>query len=38
MRYPTWAKENLKNEVIQGGLDPKFYLNQKQMYEGDEIY
>ena len=27
---PEWAKENLKNVVIQGGLDPKILLNEKE--------
>ena len=27
---PSWAKENLKNVVLQGGLDPKTLLSSKQ--------
>ena len=27
---PTWAKKNLKNVVIQGGLDPKILLNSEE--------
>ena len=30
---PKWAKENLKNTVIQGGLDPKILLSSEE-----EIY
>ena len=29
---PKWAKENLKNTVIQGGLDPKFYYYLKRKF------
>ncbi len=36
---PHWAKENLKNVVIQGGLDPKFLLkSEAEMYEGATKY
>ena len=41
MLEPNWCKKNLKNVVIQGGLDPKkkFYLNLKRNYRcSDEIY
>jgi uroporphyrinogen decarboxylase len=27
---PKWAKANLKNVVIQGGLDPKILLNSEE--------
>ena len=27
---PGWAKKNLKNVVIQGGLDPKILLNSEE--------
>ena len=27
---PKWAKENLSNVVIQGGLDPKFLMSSEQ--------
>ncbi len=27
---PNWAKDNLKDVVIQGGLDPKFLLNSDE--------
>ena len=27
---PEWAKTNLKNVVIQGGLDPKILLNSEE--------
>ena len=26
----SWAKANLKNVVIQGGLDPKILLNSEE--------
>ena len=26
---PKWAKKNLKNVVIQGGLDPKILLSKR---------
>ena len=36
---PIWAKENLKNVVIQGGLDPKILLkSEAEMYEGATKY
>ena len=27
---PQWAKDNLKNVVLQGGLDPKILLTDKE--------
>ena len=36
---PQWAKDNLKNTVIQGGLDPKvLLLPEKDMLDGAEKY
>ena len=36
---PTWAKDNLKNVVIQGGLDPKILLNNdEEIYKGAMKY
>ena len=36
---PQWAKDNLKNVVLQGGLDPKILLkSEKEMIEGATKY
>ena len=36
---PSWAKRNLKNVVIQGGLDPKILLsNESQIIKNTEKY
>ena len=36
---PSWAKQNLKNVVIQGGLDPKILLsNENQIIKNTEKY
>ena len=36
---PSWAKQNLKNVVIQGGLDPKILLsNESQIIKNTEKY
>ena len=36
---PIWAKSNLKNVVIQGGLDPKVLLkSEKEMFKGATKY
>ena len=36
---PKWAKDNLKNVVIQGGLNPKSLLeNEEKMFEGATKY
>jgi len=36
---PTWAKENLFNVVLQGGLDPQVLLSSEQdMYENTKKY
>ena len=36
---PSWAKKNLKNVVIQGGLDPKILLsNENQIIKNTEKY
>ena len=36
---PKWAKKNLKNVVIQGGLDPKILLNsEKDIMSGAKKY
>ena len=36
---PQWAKKNLKNVVLQGGLDPKILLkSEKEMIEGATKY
>ena len=36
---PTWAKENLKDTVIQGGLDPKILLlPDKEIYSNTRRY
>ena len=36
---PKWAKENLKNVVLQGGLDPKvFLLPKKEMLKKTKKY
>jgi len=36
---PEWAKKNLKNVVIQGGLDPKILLNsQEDIISGAKKY
>ncbi len=36
---PEWAKDNLRNVVIQGGLDPKSLLeNEKTMLDGATKY
>ena len=36
---PTWAKQNLKNVVLQGGLDPKILLStEKNIINNAKIY
>ena len=36
---PSWAKQNLKNVVIQGGLDPKILLsNESEIIKNTEKY
>ena len=36
---PMWAKQKLRNVVLQGGLDPKVLLKQdKEIYEGATKY
>ena len=36
---PLWAKENLKNVVLQGGLDPRILLkSEAEMFEGATKY
>ncbi len=36
---PQWAKDNLRNVVLQGGLDPKILLkSEKEMIEGATKY
>ena len=36
---PLWAKEKLKNVVIQGGMDPKLLLkSEDEMLEGASKY
>ena len=36
---PNWAKENLKNTVIQGGLDPKtLFLSEKEIENNVKKY
>ena len=36
---PTWARENLKDVVLQGGLDPKLLLRtEEEMIEGATKY
>ena len=36
---PKWAKENLKNTVIQGGLDPKILLlSEEKIYSTARKY
>jgi len=36
---PVWAKQNLKNVVLQGGLNPNFlFLNDEQIKEKTTIY
>ena len=36
---PNWAKENLVNTVIQGGLDPKILLlSDEEIYSGARKY
>ena len=36
---PSWAKQNLKNVVIQGGLDPKILLsNESQIIKNTKKY
>ena len=30
---PIWAKKNLKNVVLQGGLDPNFLIGSKEELE-----
>lgn len=36
---PQWAKSNLKNTVIQGGLDPKILLlSEKEIFSNAKIY
>ena len=36
---PTWAKQNLKNVVLQGGLDPKILLStEKNIINNYKIY
>ena len=36
---PIWAKNNLKNVVLQGGLDPKFLLESEElMFRGATKY
>ena len=36
---PKWAKENLENTVIQGGLDPKILLlSEKEIYNNARKY
>ena len=36
---PIWAKQNLENVVIQGGLDPKILLsNESEITKNTEKY
>ena len=36
---PTWAKQNLSNVVLQGGLDPKLLLSsEKEIFAGAKKY
>jgi uroporphyrinogen decarboxylase len=36
---PTWARQNLKNVVLQGGLDPKILLStEKNIINNTKIY
>ena len=36
---PVWAKQNLKDVVLQGGLDPKLLLSsEKEIFEGAKKY
>jgi len=36
---PLWAKKNLTNVVLQGGLDPKLLLSsEKEIFEGTKKY
>ena len=36
---PIWAKQNLKNVVVQGGLDPKILLSdESQIIKNTEKY
>jgi uroporphyrinogen decarboxylase len=36
---PLWAKANLKNVVLQGGMDPKILLKpEKEIYEEAKKY
>ena len=36
---PFWAKQNLKDVVLQGGLDPKLLLSsEKEIFKGAKKY